>query len=139
MEVQIPWLGVVLAALSAIVIGMIWYSPSVLGKQWMKITGIKEADMKKQMAPATVTLVVVSLLTAYVMAHFINYTHLWSGESWMNSGLQTAFWAWLGFGVTTIVAHGIFEPRDKQVMLINAGNRLATYLAMGVILGAFLK
>ena len=85
------------------------------------------------------SMVVVSLITAYILAHFINYTHYFNGGSWGNSALLTALWAWVGFGLTTIVAHGAFEPRDSKVMVINAGNRLLTLLVMGMILGVFFK
>ena len=139
MTVEVSWIGVILAAVSAMIIGSIWYSPSVFGKEWMKAIGLKEAEMKKRMGAAMGWMVVVSLLTAYILDHIINYSHYFnSGTSWVSSGLQTAFWVWLGFGLTTIIAHGIFEPRDKKILWIHAVNRLVTLLAMGLILGYFL-
>lgn len=138
MEAQVSIIGVLLAAASAIAIGTIWYNPKLFGASWQKMIGLSDAEMKKNMGPAMGMMVFVSLLTAYILAHFINYAHSFMAVSWMSAGVQTALWAWLGFGLTTIVAHGAFEPRDRQVMLINAGNRLVTLLAMGVILGYFL-
>ncbi len=138
MEAQVSLIGVILAAASAIVIGSIWYSPKLFGGMWQKMIGLTDQEMKKNMGPAMIMMVVMSLLTAYVLDHFINYTHNFMAVSWMSAGLQTALWVWLGFGLTTIVAHGAFEPRDKQIMLINASNRLVTLTAMGAILGFFL-
>src|ERR1039458_2328686 len=121
MLTHISILGVLLAAASAMVIGTVWYSPALFGKPWMKITG---SDMKKNVVPIMVALVLISLLTAYVLAHFIVYSHAYTGGSWMKAGVETALWAWLGLAATAIFAHGLFEPRDKKVLYINAGNRL---------------
>jgi hypothetical protein len=39
-------LALLLAALSTLVIGFIWYNPKVFGNAWMKESGMKEEDMK---------------------------------------------------------------------------------------------
>jgi uncharacterized membrane protein len=134
-QVVFPWAGVIMSALSAIVVGSIWYSPWVFGAQWQKMIGLSDKDMKKRATTALAWLIPASFLTAYVLAHFIMAAHGYYHGTWMNDSLQTAFWAWVGFGLTTVVAHGVFEPRDRLVMAINAGNRLATLLIMGLILG----
>ena len=139
MNVHFSIIGVLLAAVSAMLIGTIWYSPKVFGKAWMKIIGLSDKDMKKNMGAAMVTLIIVSLLTAYVMSIFITYTHDYVGGSWISAGMSTSILAWAGFALTAIFAHGVFEPRDKKVLYINAGNRLATLLAMGLILGLLMK
>ena len=136
MYVHVSFWGVVLAALSAMIIGTIWYSSALFGKSWKKILGVGDDEMKKRMGSAMVILVIVSLLTAYVLAHFIVYTHSFMGGSWITAGVETALWAWLGFALTAVLAHGAFDPRDKQLLYINSGNRLVTLLAMGLILGA---
>ena len=139
MEVDVSVTGIILAAASVVVVGSVWYSDKMFGKQWKKIIGLKDADMKKAMGPAMGWMVVVSLLTAYVLDHFINYIHNFETDiSWVSAGFWAGFWVWLGFGLTTIIAHGVFEPRDKKVMWIHAGNRLVTLLVMGLILGYFL-
>ena len=52
MDVQINLLGVLLAAASALVVGMVWYSGSLFGKEWTKVTGVSDKDMKKAMPQA---------------------------------------------------------------------------------------
>ena len=46
MEVEINWLAVLLAALANMVIGAVWYMPQLFGKEWQKIVGLKDKDMK---------------------------------------------------------------------------------------------
>jgi hypothetical protein len=136
--VTIPWLGVILAALSTFIIGSLWYSPTFFLRSWQKMTGTTDADMKKKFGTSMAYMAVIGLVGAYILAHFIAYTQQATGISGISAGLQTAFWAWLGFSVTTTIAHGSLEARDSKVMVINAGNRLVTFLVMGLIIGAFM-
>lgn len=139
MSVDVSVVGVLLAALSAMVIGSLWYSPALFGKQWTKATGVTDKEMKKNMGPIMVAMVMVSLVTAYVLSFFIAYAHHFNGGSWLKAGVETSLMAWVGLAATAVFAHGLFEPKGKNLLFINAGNRLATLLAMGLILGAFMK
>ena len=138
MFMNVSVVGVLLAAVSAMVVGTIWYSKAVFGGQWMSMMGISDKDMKKGMAQAMVWLVGISLVTAFVLAQFIVYVHAYMGGGWLAAGFETALWAWLGLAATTIFAYGAFDPRDKKVLYINAVNRLVTLLVMGLIIGAFM-
>lgn len=139
MQVDISWLGVVLAAVSAMAVGSLWYSKFMFGKPWQKISGATDSGMKEKMGPAMATMLVISLVTAYILAHFVVYTHGYNHGTAVGDGLQTGLWAGLGLGATTIFAHGLFEPRNKKILWINAGNRLVTLTIMGAIIGAFIK
>lgn len=138
MDVHVSLLGVLLAAVAAMVIGTIWYNPSVFGKQWMKAIGLTNKEMKVRASGAIGLLAITSLVTAYALSLFTTYYHAFVGGSGIKDGLATGLVAWAGFGLTTIVAHGVFEPRDRSVLYINIGNRLATLVAMGLIVGIFL-
>lgn len=133
---HISILGVILAAASAMVVGTIWYSRALFGRPWMASIGATSKDMSRRMPVATVTLSVVSLLTAYVLAHFIVFAQKYTGQGWIVCGVETALWAWLGLAGTALVAHEVFVPRDKRALYINLGNRLVTLLTMGLIIGA---
>ena len=43
---NINFLALLLASLSTLVVGFIWYNPKVFGNIWMKEAGLKEEDMK---------------------------------------------------------------------------------------------
>jgi len=43
---QINWLAVLLAFVSSMVIGFVWYMPAVLGRRWMQAIGKTEDDLK---------------------------------------------------------------------------------------------
>ena len=43
----INWVAVLVAGISAFVIGGIWYSPGLFGKAWMKDSNLNEEEIKK--------------------------------------------------------------------------------------------
>lgn len=131
--------AVILAALSAMVIGMIWYAQSVFGGVWSKATGVTAKDMQKNFPMAMPMLIVVSLVTAYVLALFVKYFHFYHGGSWYKAGIYTALLAWVGLAGTALLAHEAFEKRPKSIVFVNLGNRLVTLLVMGIIIAAFMS
>lgn len=138
MDTSIPVLGVLIAAVSAFVIGGLWYSPTMFLNQWMKIAGVTDKDMKKNMPKAMAIMAIGALVTSYILAHFIVYAEKFTGTAGIAGGLETAFFVWLGFAFTTVVADSVFETRSYMIVVINTTYRLVTLLAMGAILGAFM-
>ncbi len=139
MSIHISFIGVLLSTAAAMVIGGLWYSPFLFGTPWMKAIGLTDKAMKARTKGALGVLVVVYAVTAYVLSLFTAYYHAYSGGSGLKGGLVTALLVWLGFGATTILAHGVFEPRDRSVLYINMGNRFVTLVSMGLIVGACFK
>jgi len=129
----------VLGGLSAILVGIIWYSPFLFGPAWGKALGVSEKEMAKGRAKVMPILLLVSLLTAYILSIFTVYFMRYTGKSAMMSGFDTAVLVWLGFAGTALVAHDVFDPRPRVKLYINLGNRLATLVVMGLIIGAFIK
>jgi uncharacterized protein YacL len=135
MDVQINWLAVLLAAASAMVVGFIWYARPVFGTVWMHLAGLTEAKMQKNMLWPMVAAVVGSFLTAYVLAHVTYLAHAFFQNSFLMDALTTAFWMWLGFSATTLVVHNSFEQKPWRLTWLAAFNQLATFMAMGLIIG----
>jgi len=133
---NINLLAVLLSAVTAMVIGSLWYGP-IFGKEFIKASGMsdwspeKKAAAKKAMAATYTAQFVASLITFYVLAHFINGM----GELSVKDGLTTAFWAWLGFAVPVQLGNSIWGGNMKLFWL-GIGNHLVTLLAAAAIIGA---
>lgn len=141
MEVQVNYWAVLLAALSSMVVGSLWYMPGTFGKAWMKMTGVDMKDMRAAREPGKAawmygSVFVASLVTAYILAHVTYLANYFFHNSYMSDALQTAFWLWLGFTAARLYVHDTFEMRRKKLTLLNAGHELATVLVMAVIIGA---
>ena len=138
MNVQVNYLAVLLAALSSMVVGSLWYMPATFGKAWMKMTGVKPDRSK--MTPGAMawmygSVFVASLATAYVLAHVAFLSNNYFHYGLLQSALTTAFWLWLGFTAVRIYVHDTFENRRKLLTLLNAAHELVTVLVMALIIG----
>src|SRR5258708_25838519 len=79
-------LAILVAAISTMVVGFLWYSPLLFAKAWMREMGYDPNDkarmeeMKKSAGPAYGGSFVASLVSAYILALFLhmlpNYTLL---------------------------------------------------------------
>jgi hypothetical protein len=76
---------------------------------------------------------VLSLVLVYVLAHFVQYTKATTAMA----GIQTAFWLWLGFVVTTQLPTVLFEQRALGLFLINVGYQFVGCALAGAILAVW--
>ncbi len=137
-EVDINYLAVLVVTAVAFGLGALWFSPVLFGKSWMEAIGKTEEEIKAEMENQSMPLIygltfVAWLVTAFVLAHFVDYAAATS----LMDGLQTGFWTWLGFAVTYEVIHGLFEARPPRLMMINSGYHLVSLLIMGGVLAAW--
>ena len=135
MGVEVNYVAVLLAALSSMVVGSIWYARPVFGNLWIKLAKV---NMDRKVVSAWLPLVVtavVSLATAYVLAHVVCLSHRFFGNSFLQDSLSTAFWLWLGFTAARIITHDGFEGRPWKLTVLTVSHELVTLLLMGLIIG----
>jgi len=136
MGVQVNTVAVVVAGLSSLVVGSLWYGP-LFGKAWQKMIKLDPKKSKKEMPIVMGATVLLALTMAYVLARVSFMSAVFFGTSFEYASITTAFWLWLGLIVTAIFTGGLFEQRRKKLMFLNVGNQLVTLLVMSLIIGAF--
>ena len=134
-NVSINLWGVLLAGVSSMPIGMIYFNDAVFGKVWKKLGKVDEKRFAKEMPKTMPLIFLAALVTADVVAYVTFLYHNFFGGSWEMAGLITSLVLWLGLSATTLWVHGILDQRPRQVMYIAMGNRLVSILAMGAIVG----
>lgn len=137
MDVEINYLAVFLAAVSTMVVGSVWYMPKVFGAAWAKMAKV---NINRKMSNGEIAYMfggtfVISLISAYVLAHFAYLSNSFYDNSFLQDALMTGFWGWLGFTAVRFATHDIFENRRKKLTLINVGNEFATIMVMAFIIG----
>jgi hypothetical protein len=126
----VNYLAVALAALSAFLLGGLWYSV-LFGKQWAALTGQSEEKLKSG-NPAIVFggAFLLNLIAAYVLAMFIGPMELkFAALAGLAVGLC---WVAVSLGINYL-----FERRPLGLWLINGGYFTLQFAAMGAIIGAF--
>ena len=135
MEVQINIWAVLLATASSMVVGSIWYARSVFGNTWMKLAKLNPKDMGKASVLPLLLTVVLSFLTAYILAHVAYLSHQFFHDSFLHDALSTAFWLWVGLTAARIAVHDLFERRPGKLTILTIAHELVTIMLMGLIIG----
>jgi hypothetical protein len=135
MSVDINLWAVLLAGVSSMVIGMVYYSNGLFGKQWKKLAKIDEKRFQKEMPQVMPMVFLAALVTSYVLAYVAFLYQNFFNTGWVGAGVITALILWLGVSATTVYVHNSLDQRPASLTAISLGNRLLSYLAMGLIIG----
>lgn len=127
---EVNWLAVVAAAVSAFLLGGLWYSPVLFGKPWQRLNGLSdEALAGRSLGIVFGGAFVLSLVAAFVFAMFLG----------PNPGVGFATGAGFGAGLAWVAAsYGItylFEARPLKLWLINGGYHTLQFTLYGAVLG----
>ena len=127
---QINILAVIVAAVSAFLLGGLWYSPLLFGKIWAHEAGVSLDQPKRTPTPILFAVsFLFSLIAATVFALFLG----------RNPPLNTAVRDGLTIGACWVAtSFGInyqFSNRTFKLFLIDAGYYVVQFTLYGVILG----
>ena len=129
-------LAILLAAISSMVIGTIWYQHAVFGRKWMSYTSVDPLKPKKPAVVYSLSFV-SAVVTAVVLSGAASLAHAQLGLDALPAALASAAALWLGFTAATSAVHYLFEGRQVGLFAISVGHQLVTSLLMAVILGLF--
>jgi hypothetical protein len=126
----VNWLAVLVAGISAFVLGGVWYSPALFGKAWMADNNLSMETIKKGNKSKIFGIsFVLSLVMAANLAMFLNDAK--TDVSWgAIAGFLSGIWV---FGFVAI--HGLFEYRSWRLIFINGGYSVVALVLMGAIIG----
>ena len=131
---RIKYPAVIVATLIHFFLGGLWYSPLLFGNKFRQIVNWSPETVRQMENQSHTKELLIALLTSfvlvYILAHFVQYTKATSAAG----GIQTAFWLWLGFIVTTNLATVLFEQRPLGLYLINMGYQFVGCAIAGAIL-----
>ena len=127
---------VLLAAVAAMVVGFVWYSPLLFARPWMLAMGYDPNDkagleeLRKGVGKLYGTAFLASLASAFVLGKIVGVTTV----ATVPYGLKVGFAVWLGFVATVQLTDTLFGRKPLKLFLINTGYQLTCYLVMGAIL-----
>jgi hypothetical protein len=123
--------AVIAAALSAFLIGGLWYSPILLGSAWKRANGFT-ADPPGVGPKGFLIAFLLSVVMAFNLAMFLNQpstTLAWGATAGFLAGFG---WVAMGIGIISL-----FEHRSLRYVIINGGYVTVSLTAMGAILGGW--
>lgn len=127
---EVNLIAVAVAAVSAFILGGLWYSPALFGKAWLRLIGQTEESQKSgSMAKIFGGAFLLNLVSAWVFAMFLGPKP--GLEFGAGAGLAAGLcWVAAAFGV-----NDLFERRPMALTLINGGYVTVQFLLMGAIIG----
>lgn len=127
---EVNWLAVLAAAVSAFVIGGIWYSPAMFLKAWQRGAGLSDEQLRTG-NPAKIYggSLVLSIVAAAVFAMFLGPSPAvdFATAAGFAAGLC---WVAASFGINYL-----FERKSLSLFLVNGGYHTVQFTVYGLILG----
>ncbi|MGN6417335.1 MAG: DUF1761 domain-containing protein [Pseudobacter sp.] len=139
---SVNWLAVLVAGITALVTGGIWYSPALFGRAWMKendmtVEELRKSNKGKIFGWSLVLSLVVATNLGMLLANPVSRLE---GDGLQATGLIEGALAgfFTGVGVFAFVAViGLYEHKTFRHILINGGYCILAALLMGAIIGAW--
>jgi hypothetical protein len=127
---EVNWIAVGAAAVSAFLLGGLWYSPVLFGKAWQRLNGLSdEALAGRSMAAVFGGAFVLSLVAAFVFAMFLG------PHPGVKFGASAGFGAGLAWVAASYGITYLFEARPFRLWLINGGYHTLQFTLYGAIIG----
>jgi len=138
----INWWAVLVAGISAFVVGGVWYSPGLFGKAWMKDNHFTEEQIRKGGHKGKIFgfTIIFSLLMSVNLAMFLTTPAdcpancaakadiAWGATAGFLAGLWT---------FCAIAIHSLFELKPWRLIFINGFYSVVALILMGAIIGAW--
>ncbi|MEJ1154349.1 DUF1761 domain-containing protein [Microbacterium marmarense] len=136
---EINYWAVILATLSTMIVGSIWYTPKVFGTRWAKLAHV---DLNREMTPLAammpiIVTVLVSFVSAWVLAGATTIAWHFYGGGYLLAAVGTGVILWAGFTAARFITHDAFEGRPTSLTVMNIAHELVTVLVMSIIIGVW--
>ena len=138
----INWLAVLVAGISAFVLGGVWYSPALFGKAWMNENNFTVDDVKRgNKGKIFGWSFILSLVMAANLAMFLADSPATCPEGcgqktdivWGSiAGILAGIWTFCAIAIV-----GLFEHKTARYIFVNGGYTLVALGLMGAIIGAW--
>ncbi len=146
---EINYWAILVAALSSMVIGSLWYGP-LFGKIWMEGMGwpVNDkaamdkmmADGKKQMPLLYGTQFILSLIMAFCLAHILWRNGMEYREEFpvsLGQGIVAGAFLWLGFIMPVQYGTSLWSGKKFKYVAVELGYWLVLLMVMGGVLSVW--
>ncbi|MFM2415088.1 MAG: hypothetical protein RI911_781 [Candidatus Parcubacteria bacterium] len=133
---ELNYLAILVAAFVQFVLGALWYSPVLFGKQWMEIMGVSHLSMEeiqkmqKEMGPFYAVQFALTVVYTISLACVI--------AAWPESfGMLAAVKIWAGFVVPTQIS-GVIWGATKKEHWLKQILIMISYQLVGILIAAYI-
>ena len=132
--IHVNYLAIITVGVFAYILGTLWYSRFLFGRQWRSAVGTTENEFRMTIKPGIFVITFVSwLIAAYVLAVVVHY----SKASGFMYGVIVGFLCWFGFVACLSLFQMLFARRPLILWVINSGYAFFALLIGGGILAVW--
>lgn len=133
LNLEVNYLGVLIAAIVNIIIGFLWYGP-LFGKLWIKESGIPlkklENKKNKRMGSTYIAMSASSLIFSCVLSIILNSIEI----NLIIDAILTAVLIWFGFFAAIMLGQILWERKSLKLYLINSFYYLFSLILMSIVI-----
>jgi hypothetical protein len=126
---EINYLAVIISTIVYFILGAVWYSAAVFGKDWMSLANVKFNEGQSNLKLYLSTFAAI-LITVIILAYIVVSTDTNTFAGGMRIGFLTA----LGFMAMPLGVTFLYEGKETKLFLIDAGYHFFGILLSGTIL-----
>lgn len=130
---QVNIWAVLVCTIINVILGMIWYSPKVLGTIWAKENGFN----LDQLSPSFWHYI-GGIIVAFILCFVLNMMIHTFGIVGLGNGIAFGFFVWLGFIATTHFSGVIWARKPFITYFIDAGFMLLNLILISGIMSVWL-
>lgn len=124
------WIAVIATTFLSFIIGSMWYSPILFGKQWQIEAGVSDEKLKNgNMGVIFGGAFILIFISMFNLAMFLG------PKADITFGLIAGFLTGFGWVATSIGVLYLFERRSLKLFFINAGYHIISFTISGAIIG----
>ncbi|MCA0756538.1 DUF1761 domain-containing protein [Paenibacillus sp. N4] len=127
---EVNYWAVLLATVSTMLLGFLWYSPVLLGNAWMKQRGLKKEDISGGGSATYILTALTALGGSFLLALLLT---LGDGAT-MGGGLLVGLLVGISIALK-IGMNYLFEGQKLGLYFITIGYHIVSYAAAGLIIG----
>src|SRR3989344_13062 len=133
LNLEVNYLGVLIAAIVNIIIGFLWYGP-LFGKLWTKESGIPlkklENKKNKKVGSTYIAMFASSLIFSCVLSIILNSIEI----NLIIDAILTAVLIWFGFFAAIMLGQILWERKSLKLYLINSFYYLFSLILMSIVI-----
>jgi hypothetical protein len=103
----------------------------------MKAAGVTPSGNARDAVRPILITVVVSFITAWVLAGAVAISFDFYGGSFLANALLTGLILWAGFTAARFITHDAFDGRPTGLTVLNVAHELVTIMVMALIIGVW--
>lgn len=136
-NIDLNLIAVLVAAVTAMALGALWYSPLMFGNIWMKLSGMTKGDINKTKKRGVGKLYLAGFIGSLLMSYVLSFLIYATGSTNMGDGVKIGMITWAGFVIPLLLSSILWEGKPLKLYILNVTYWLISLVLMTIVISAW--